>query len=306
MKKCIVQLALIASSFGGYFNDKECLFGSTTHGSVSHREHQGVGYDTGYTSLSGFFTPNWLRPFQPFADFRGHIFNNGHFAANAGVGARYAVNFDWSLGANLYYDFRDLTKFNAHQIGPGLEVLSEKVDFRLNGYIPLNGSDFLFRPKFKEFITNHAYFTHKAKAALPNIQAEVGTLWRNAFAGMDFYFAGGTYYLFREKVGDLKLGKAWGGMARLAGRVYDGIDLGIDMFYDRIFHYNIQGYLKFSYPLGVNTIRRAGNRWREHNRTSRCQYFNTRLARNTQSVQRFEIIPVQEKKEIRKALIPSM
>ena len=305
MKKCIVAAALSATLFSQkYYDPKTCLEGSPSHASVGHREHQGVGYNTGYTTVAGFLTPNWTRPFQPFLDLRGHIFNDGHFAANAGVGGRYSINDYWSVGANVYYDFRDLTKFNGNQIGPGMEILSKWADFRLNGYIPVGGSDFLYEPKFKDFKMNNAFFTHRAEVALPNIQAEVGAPWNGAFGGMDFYFAGGSYYLFRRRLGGFNFGNAWGGMARIAAKVYDGIDLGIDQFYDRIFHYNIQGYINFSYPLGPNTIRKTGSRWNRWYQRPECNRDAINLARNTQPVQRFEIIPVEEKKQTRVLIDP--
>ena len=56
-----------------------------------HIESKGVGYDQGYTTLEGFFSPVecWNTRWTPFLDIRGHVFNNGKFAANAGVGVRY-------------------------------------------------------------------------------------------------------------------------------------------------------------------------------------------------------------------------
>lgn len=55
-----------------------------------HIEPGGIGYGLGYTTLEGFFPlyngwENWV----VFLDGRGHVFNDGKPAANAGLGVRY-------------------------------------------------------------------------------------------------------------------------------------------------------------------------------------------------------------------------
>ena len=51
--------------------------------SARHIENKGIGYNTGYTTLEAFLAaPTDLWPVMPFVDLRGHIFNDGHWAAN--------------------------------------------------------------------------------------------------------------------------------------------------------------------------------------------------------------------------------
>ena len=53
--------------------------------SVRHIEGGGIGYNEGYTTLEGFFAPDPERlSVMPFIDLRGHVFDNGTMAANAG------------------------------------------------------------------------------------------------------------------------------------------------------------------------------------------------------------------------------
>src|SRR3974390_1481326 len=52
---------------------------------IKHIEGKGIGYNQGYTSLDGLFTSMW-NDFIPFVDLRAHVFNNGRWAANAGLG----------------------------------------------------------------------------------------------------------------------------------------------------------------------------------------------------------------------------
>ena len=87
--------------------------GSQSRISIKHREHNGVGYGTGYTSATAFIAPNWQRQFLPFVDLRAHVFNDGEFAFNGGLGTRYAFSGNNIFGANLYYDFRSDEKFRS-------------------------------------------------------------------------------------------------------------------------------------------------------------------------------------------------
>ena len=54
---------------------------------VRHIESGGIGYKNGYTTIEAFLSPDpneWIA--TPFLDARAHVFNNGKWAANAGVG----------------------------------------------------------------------------------------------------------------------------------------------------------------------------------------------------------------------------
>ena len=104
---------------------------------IRHIESGGIGYEDGYTTLEAFLASD---PSQwkvtPFLDARGHIFDNGKWAANAGVGLR-ALWGNRAYGINTYYDYRNTGRFNSNQIGAGLETLGELFDFRINGYLPV-------------------------------------------------------------------------------------------------------------------------------------------------------------------------
>ena len=88
-----------------------------------HIEANGVGYNQGYTTLEGFFSsPNLERKdWVPFLDLRGHVFNNGKWAANAGVGARY-LDDTRVWGGNIYYDYRNTTHQHYNQVALGVEL----------------------------------------------------------------------------------------------------------------------------------------------------------------------------------------
>lgn len=110
---------------------------------LSHTEGSGVGYRRGFTTLSGFLMGESCNLY-PFLDIRGHGFDNRKLAGNFGGGIRYQTDSSWIFGINAYYDLRqgDHRDFNRvghcfHQVGIGLEALSDCIDFRFNFYQPV-------------------------------------------------------------------------------------------------------------------------------------------------------------------------
>ena len=270
------------------FAQTSCIRGTPSHASMRYRAPEGVGYRQGYGTVSGFLTPNWQRNFQPFLDMRGHMFNDGRTASNVGIGSRFATG-QWAFGANCYYDFRDARNLRAHQIGPGLEVLNPYVDFRLNGYIPISNDTGKTPRRFAYASGNTLYIKQKATTALPNIGAEFGI----PIPGLvvDPYLSIGPYYLFEKHLLGKRCGASWGGMARLGVLIFDGISIGGEISYDREYKTRANGYASLSFPLGPNTIRTRGKRWRNWY-LQECIASAKMQRRMTQGVIRQEIIPV--------------
>src|SRR5580658_7202074 len=138
----VALLAFGKLAVGGFANEKEPKEGCPPgpqhmRAAVRHIEAGGIGYNTGYSSLDVFLAtdPNKWRV-MPFLDLRGHVFNNGTYAANGGIGARGM----WgcrAYGINGYYDFRNTNRRNYNQVGAGLETLGKLWDLRVNGYLPV-------------------------------------------------------------------------------------------------------------------------------------------------------------------------
>jgi hypothetical protein len=105
-----------------------------------HREHKGVGWDKGYSTLSLFLAPRNNHVLVPFLDARFHAFNNGYIASNLGAGTRFApISDNFVIGLNAYYDFREYKSFSSHQASGGVEILTSIFDLRVNGYYPFSG-----------------------------------------------------------------------------------------------------------------------------------------------------------------------
>ncbi len=227
---------------------------------IRHIEANGIGYNQGYTTLEGFFSPiypwgkgeDWV----PFVDLRGHVFNNGRLAANAGLGLRYISNYVY--GINAYYDYRDTYRQHYNQVAAGLEALGEIWDFRINGYLPVGRKNSRF------------YHTQK-EASLKGANAEVG-YHIDHFKDIPFYFAGGPYYLHGK-------GKtAWGGQLRARIDFFDYLTLEGNVSYDHLFHWVGQGQASVNIPFG--------------SRRNVCSPQSRTLStRALQRIDRFEIIP---------------
>ncbi len=275
-----------------------CKVGPNSRIALLHRAGDGVGYSKGYSTAAVFLTPNWNRNFQPFLNVQGHIFNNGKWATNLGIGSRWRVGESpWVLGGNFYYDWRQITNaFSPHQMGVGAEVLNPYLDLRVNGYIPIGTTSKAQQGVFDTFSGHNVFCTNDAFAALSTIQAEVGSYLPGWFRYFDMYAAIGPYYLFERNVAGVTLGNALGVKARLSAKLYDGIEAGFDITYDDIFNTRPQGYIALSLPLGPTNLRSEGSRWSKRYPSQHCDGEALIQRRLTQDVERNEIIPVQKAK----------
>ena len=143
--------------------------------SARHIEAGGIGYSQGYTTLEGFFAPDpqqWL--LMPFLDLRGHVFNNGKMAANAGLGFR-GISGCRTYGLNAYYDYRNTKRLHYNQVGVGLETLGTLWDFRINGYLPVGRKmTSPYNVQFGSFSGHYLLLSQKRQFAMKGADAEIG------------------------------------------------------------------------------------------------------------------------------------
>ena len=151
----------------------------------------GIGYKQGYSTLEVFFSSlneergRWLK----FLDLRGHVFDNGKMAANAGIGLR-RISSSRVWGVNAYYDYRNTKHQHYNQIGTGLEMLGRMWDFRLNGYLPVGDkTSHLRHTHFDKFEGHHIILRSTKNFAMRGANVEMGRHIGSV------YIAGGPYYL---------------------------------------------------------------------------------------------------------------
>lgn len=225
---------------------------------LRHIENKGVGYNTGYTTLEAFLAPSGNRwHVTPFLDLRGHVFDNGKFASNAGIGLRLLSNCR-VYGFNAYYDYRNTKEQHYNQVSFGFETMGVRWDFRLNGYLPVGNKtshpydihNSITHPSFDSFVENLAFIRqtatkkNKVEFAMAGVDAETAYHILN-HKNIDLYAAGGPYYY------NYKNRKAIGGKVRLFAQVYKYLSLELINSYDSRFHENIQGSIGINIPLGT-------------------------------------------------------
>lgn len=275
----------------------DCVEETPSRITVRHREHEGVGYDTGYTTLEAFLTPNWVSYFQPYADLRGHVMNDGKFAANVGLGVRGAPIEELAIGGNVFFDYREVSSMPSYQVGSGIELLSPYVDFRINGYLPVGQKTHISKARFQRFEGNNIVLKQKVKASLGSVYAEVGGWIPRLPDDFQLYVAAGPYYLGSRHIKtanrrSVKVGDHWGGKYRVAARIFEYFDAGIELTHDSLFHTRVQGYLGVSLPLGPSRMYRG---FKKRTNQEKCRSSRRFRQRMSQSVHRNEIIPIYKK-----------
>lgn len=220
---------------------------------LSHIEGKGIGYNTGYTTLGVLFTPAVSATIQPFADVRGHWFDDGKLAANAGGGIRYlSTARQIVVGMNAYYDYRRLHQQDCHQIGAGLEYLSNCFDFRLNGYFPIGKRDMDFGVNRYKYPGNFFYICGERSRTLAGVDAEFGTYLRRRCPCdcFSFYGAIGAYHYSKSTC---RKTTPTGARGRLAVLYKDWVSLELIGTYDDVYHGNVQGLISFNFPIWSKT-----------------------------------------------------
>jgi len=257
---------------------------------VRHTEHKGIGYNRGYTTLEGLFTFSRDK-YIPFLDLRGHVFDDGRLAANAGIGTRYVLDPSKSMvGINTYYDYRNLKHAHFNQWGVGLEGFYGRWELRLNGYLPVGtkrvvSDHHLNGITFKKFQGNNLWinenYTDKVIAAKKGGDLEIGVHPFKIMRDYDCLIAAGPYYFGGEGA------SGWGGKVRLKVEFAKYLFVELADSYDKVFHNRFQGTLMLSLPFGGKKCYPKKTR---NATTSDCFADNIMAWRGVQPVQRQEII----------------
>lgn len=162
---------------------------------ISHTEGAGLGYDIGYTSLELFLSEPFSETLIPFADLRGHVFNNGKLATNSGLGLRY---FSWPLkkvfGINAFYDYLDGVRKSYHQVGVGVEIVGHYWDVSFNGYLPVGSHKTNIYEFSYNFDVPGALFLLKAKEELALKGVDSLLRYRHMNDYFELSIGAGPYY----------------------------------------------------------------------------------------------------------------
>ena len=229
--------------------------------------------------------------FMPFFDIRGHVFNDGKWAGNVGIGERTLLeSIDHTFGSYLYYDVRRVGHgLTVNQLSPGIELVGERMEYRINGYFPVGkhkSREYGF--KFDKFSGHSIILKGKQQQAMMGGDAEVGVHITQS-TRYDVYAGAGPYYFHSSNA------SAWGGKVRLLGRYKEYVTLEVAYSYDHLFRNVVQGSLAFTLPFG-----------RKLQRCGKCcpQTDNLLLSRAAFAPSRFEIPVVKRVNKREKAINP--
>ena len=234
------QMLALENSLSGPRVEKIC---------VKHIDPNGLGYKYGYSSLDVLLTvPATQSPFMPLLDIRGHVFNNGDFAANAGFGLRYLSSaLSQVFGINAFYDYRSTSKNHYNQMSVGLESLGKKWDFRAGGYLLIGEK--MSSPFNFSFNLDTYLLTAVREYALSGCEGEVGYHFPKV-KRIDFYGAAGSYFYASQKAEE----NTTGGKFRGVITFLDWINIEGLLSYDHLFKWIGQGAISLNFSFGPKKI----------------------------------------------------
>lgn len=260
---------------------------------------RGLGYNEGYSTLGFFTAPRFSGNWLPFVDFRGHVFNDGKWAANGGFGARYFIDFfQIFFGMNGFYDYRRYKKANFNEAGLGVELLGNWVAFRANGYIPFGRDQKIIGYSFNKFQGNQLIINESAYLSMWGVDGELEARVFS-YKGAEFQLAAGPYYYKTKSDFDKDM---------VGGRVKGSLQFRKFLYasatttFDRIFNWRWQGEVGFNIPFGPRVSKACASK---ETINSFCSNDSALLRRASSPVERQEIIVISKQKRPLTALDPS-
>lgn len=218
---------------------------------LSHIEAKGIGYKKGYSTLGLFLGFGEMQDvsnskLEPFLDVKSHLFNDGRFAGNLGLGIRKIDYCDCVWGINAYYDWRHGRFGHYQQVGGGFEVLQKHLSFRANIYWPV-GKRVHYSSKssvFSGYDGGYELTCRQVEKAGRGADAEFGYFMGRYSEGVGLYAGIGPYF-FERHTKDVV-----GGMGRIIFQGYEFLALEGRFSYDRVNHGIAQIRITLSYPFG--------------------------------------------------------
>ncbi len=203
---------------------------------LQHRS-QGYGYSRGYSSLESF-VPLFQDDIFWMTAFQGNFIvdNGGELGGNLGlVNRKYMESMDRIFGFNTFYTIREEDGNNFNQLGFGIETLGPRVDWRMNGYLPVGDDLFIARNTtitYAAFSGRDVLINFLANKALAGFDTEVGVLIPGVMDNLRAY--GGFYHFRGDNSKDL-----WGIQGRLEAQVQQSMTVHCGITSDRTFGTNV-------------------------------------------------------------------
>lgn len=212
---------------------------------VQHRT-RGYGYNRGYTSLDTF-VPLFQDDYFWLTAFQGNVLidNGGEFGANAGlVNRMYIERWDRIVGVNSFYTHRGEDGSSFNQMGLGVETLGNRLDWRMNGYLPFGKDVFVAegtRITYAAFSGRDVLVNFLANKALKGFDTEFGGIVPSTFDILRAY--AGVYHFVGSNSHSLV-----GVQARLEARFQNTTTMYCGITNDGTFGTNVVVGASFVFP----------------------------------------------------------
>lgn len=214
-----------------------------------NRMHAEFSEATNYSSIDLLLSYDYCPgQFLPMLDLRGHFLDDSAYAVNVGLAARYIPSncdcFCSILGLNLFYDWRGVKTGNFEQFGIGLEVLTNRWDFRANLYIPFGTKEhhqnYIYDNYEGDYYINEKFYQNNICYAY---NAEIG-LYLYYDCNFSLYLAGGPYCIEGKYSG-----QTTGGELRIKPQYKDYFSIDFSYRYDSHFRSIWQAEFILQIPL---------------------------------------------------------
>ncbi|MBN2479663.1 MAG: inverse autotransporter beta domain-containing protein [Parachlamydiales bacterium] len=301
--KIIILFSLIVSAqiFAHKYDDENsypCRDEYPYFTDFSHKEGRGIGFKKGYTTAELFFRKKYENiNFFPFFNIRGHIFNDGRYATNLGIGGRYINTKNRAIiGLNTFYDFRSKDKKNYHQFGFGWEILKNRWSLHNNFYLPVASKKKLHNYSFNSFEGYSLFYNENFLATMWGVDLLLGLNTKN-YDHLVLSTDLGPYFY----KGHLEK-KAYGIKANAKITVFESLYLQVGGFYDKVFNAHIRAEAGFKIAFGNKRVSKNNKKCK---RLDLCCLKQSLKKKISSKVLRHEIIVLsdQSKKEIAKSPI---
>lgn len=240
---CVLILSFMISK-----GNAETLFNKDMYLNLSYATGQFIAIDEDYAQVELFVPIVHENCWLSLGDFSAYRFESGKWASSMGLALRKEMDNYTLVGVNVYYDYRRgrNSDANFHRFGFGIEWLNDCFDIRLNSYLPFNKKNSLYQScKFSQLGDGFIARVRKSEFAYSGFDAEIGKYLLN-YCDFNLYGALGPYYFQRKDRRHF-----WGCQGRVELDWQRWISLQVNMSYDHIYSFRIQGILEFSIPLNL-------------------------------------------------------
>lgn len=213
---------------------------------VAYTTPRSIATKHGYATLGAFYCPSDFECFAPYADIRVHHLDNGRWAGNFGVGIQKRVFSCYGMSKVRGYVFYDTQKTSYRtysQVTLGAEWLGERLDVRLNGYLPTKHEG---HPRdVRVFNYRGGYYAKRERLQYTWRGVELDfskriCFWRN----LELYLTAGPYFF------ESRRDSATGVKFRAETTLWRGLGLAVQTTYDHHFKSRTFGQISWTLPLG--------------------------------------------------------